>query len=1440
MSDARTHIIEEIGRLYEKLADVRKRRKKGSGTRDPTSPRGDGNPRLILACRKLPFELVRAAGETNWTGRTPEDQETDQILSNLQAVFSSGRTTKWIGWPRTYVDATTQQGLDEQLVKRGYHPVWLDEMRQHQFYNGFCKTVLWPLFHSLPPTTEDTISISRSEHIWSKSAREQAQGNIGDESMMWQAYVQVNQHFADTIRDIYEDGDLVWIHDYHLMLVPQMLRALLPHAKIGFFLHVAFPSSELYRILPYREEILRGILASDLIGFQTYQYARYFFQTCESILGLDWSPVAVEDAGHYANVCIIPIGINPPEYTRRCLSRPVESLVTRFRKQFSGKTVILGVDSLDVTKGLVHKFLAIEEFLKSGEKLEDKVVFVQVALASGLTANPEATSSVTLESHISRMAARINSQHCSIGSEGPLHLIAHVSGEELMALYSVADILLITPIRDGMNVIPFQYTVARNARKELAGVILSEFTGCARSLGGAVLVNPWDTLQVVSKLNYMVSEIEPEERRRNHDAMIQYVERFTSDRWSKRFIEQLEEANEDENRSPVRELHKDQIVNAYMASTCGIRLIVLGLEGVIAQAVTLPELLTLQQSEYSALEALCSVPNNVVVLVSPRSPETLEEKVGDLNAILVAESGWFIRWHKQKSWEHQVPYLDTSWHDDVERVLEYYTERTPGSFIELKEHSIAWHFRDCDLGHGAWQAKQLQVSLTNLSRRLPFRVFTGNKMIEIAQQSPAPQPLLDILFERLNHTVNPSASVPFGLKASGGSRSTLEDPKEPLEDPGDDGVGKLGSDSAEGKPAPSAAGHPAAAPPPPPPAVPAGSPLPTVGSSASTASPDIEFVLVVLRGDDPIDEDIFEILAPDPIDLDEFVNQIKALDKDDCVSIRSSGNESTAASLLSALPGLGSPIGDGDDGAPKSPLAERAEGLRLAPSFSDAGRLSPGMEPAITVHTMDDVKGSPDGAAQRRGQLPDRANGLSRQRSGEALPRSFAQEAQNGSDGYRESKSPARHVESGATMSVLHAHMRSLQTSMKGDGAKDFRIRRHSANEPMIRGRGADGAYQQTGGAAGFTEAASLFSINEGGGTSLSTRNPNSALDRRNHIYMNNRFTPRTDFPPTALLFQAMKRKYGANYRMFEVPSSAAACWALVRSMEKGRALPDHAEDDMQASVGAGRNPRHVSTRASSDEMVYETIESRRIDGGIEAAGTSKHFTLRSKMAEDDPLERRLAGPGSRRKMAMLATSLPRSEGMRKEERSAWGWQDMTLRDSDSKDRSPARRIPVNLKDELSRYRMRRVTLSEMEAMHTRYPPANQPEMTEEPAALEAKVNSGSATPAGLSEAALKTFTDAAGAQESPNIGSLNAAAATTAAAAAAAATASEYVFPINTFSVVVGLKITQAHYFLKSKKALGQLLHALVDPAVNKSTLPGVPLPDAASPCAGEAESKE
>lgn len=364
------------------------------------------------------------------------------------------------------------------------------------------------------------------------------------------AYQEVNRLFAQTVIKDVQDGDLIWVHDYHLMLLPQMLREEIgntkKNVKIGFFLHTPFPSSEIYRILPVREHLLTGLLDCDLIGFHTYDYARHFLSSCSRILGTPTTPNGVDWNGRFVTVGAFPIGIDPDKFVEGLKRPKVQERIAALKRKFEGVKLIVGVDRLDYIKGVPQKLHALEVFLTEHPEWIGKIVLVQVAVPS----RQDVEEYQNLRAVVNELVGRINGKFGTIEFM-PIHFLHQsVSFDELTALYAVSDVCLVSSTRDGMNLVSYEYIATQ--REKHGVMILSEFTGAAQSLNGSLIVNPWNTEELANAIHDAVT-MSPEQRAANYSKLERYVFKYTSAWWGATFVAEMTRlSNEDTQAKTIR------------------------------------------------------------------------------------------------------------------------------------------------------------------------------------------------------------------------------------------------------------------------------------------------------------------------------------------------------------------------------------------------------------------------------------------------------------------------------------------------------------------------------------------------------------------------------------------------------------------------------------------------------------------------------------------------------------------------------------------------------------------------------------------------------------------------------------------------------------------------------------------------------------------------
>ncbi|THW94703.1 glycosyl transferase [Aureobasidium pullulans] len=476
-----------------------------------SEPASDGKGRLLLVSNRLPITIKRSDDATY-----DFSMSSGGLVSGLSGL---AKTTKfqWYGWPGIQVPQNEISLVKDRLWKEyGAVPIFMDDELADRHYNGFSNSILWPLFHYHP-------------------------GEITFDESAWDAYREANRLFAKEIAKDVQDNDLIWVHDYHLMLLPAMLREEIGdskrNVKFGFFLHTPFPSSEIYRILPVRNEILNGVLHCDLIGFHTYDYARHFLSSCSRILQLPTTPNTVEFQGKVVTVGAFPIGIDPEKFEEGLKKPKVAERIQTLEKKFQGVKLIVGVDRLDYIKGVPQKLHALEVFLTEHPEWIGKVVLVQVAVPS----RQDVEEYQNLRAVVNELVGRINGKFGTIEFM-PIHFMhKSVSFDELIALYAVSDVCLVSSTRDGMNLVSYEYIATQQKRH--GSMILSEFTGAAQSLNGSIIVNPWNTEELADAIHDAVT-MGDEQRSINYQKLAKYVNKYTSAWWGESFVNELTRISE--------------------------------------------------------------------------------------------------------------------------------------------------------------------------------------------------------------------------------------------------------------------------------------------------------------------------------------------------------------------------------------------------------------------------------------------------------------------------------------------------------------------------------------------------------------------------------------------------------------------------------------------------------------------------------------------------------------------------------------------------------------------------------------------------------------------------------------------------------------------------------------------------------------------------------
>ncbi len=650
--------------------------------------------RLLIVSNRLPVNISKRDGKLR------VEHSVGGLATGIGSFYKN-QESLWVGWSGFNIQnlpPDEHQQVMDMLAKHKCYPVNLTPNEVKQYYGGFCNNTLWPLFHYF-------FLYAKYDQKW------------------WDSYCTVNQKFCDALVAIAQPDDTFWIHDYHLMLLPQMIRERLPNAKIGFFLHIPFPSYELFRLLPWRAELLEGLLGSDLVGFHTYDYVRHFLSSVRRILGHEHTMNEVQTGTQLVRVDLFPMGIDYQRFLTHASSNVVRRDVERTRRKFGTQKIILSFDRLDYTKGIPLRLEAFDVLLSKKPEYRGKVSLVVVAVPS----RTNVKQYQLLKKQIDELVGRINGKYATTDWT-PVHYFSHVLPfDTLIAFYNIADVAVVTPLRDGMNLMAKEFLASKvNA---LGTLVLSEMAGAAQELGEAIIVNPNSQDELVNAIDKAL-KMPPEEQQRLNRIMQKRLMRYDINRWVADFLTRLDDAwsmQQTNTQSLLTSAVQKQLVADYADSNR--RLFLLDYDGTLVSFADKPEHAPPTQEVRSLLKALAASPQNEVVITSGRNRNTLLEWFGNLDIGLIAEHGAWIRERSGKM--HAPRLLSDEWKKEILPLVELCTDRTPGSFIEEKPDSLVWHYRKTDPVLGSLRAKELKDDLVHLTSNFGLVVVEGKKVIEI-------------------------------------------------------------------------------------------------------------------------------------------------------------------------------------------------------------------------------------------------------------------------------------------------------------------------------------------------------------------------------------------------------------------------------------------------------------------------------------------------------------------------------------------------------------------------------------------------------------------------------------------------------------------------------------------------------------------------------------
>lgn len=661
--------------------------------------------RLIIISNRLPVSAVRTGGALAF------EQSAGGLVSGVKAYCAllprtiHGVTIDeycWVGWPGIAVAAEEEMDVTHRLQKEFHaYPVFLSERLQEQFYEGACNNMLWPLFHYFP-------------------------SYVHYDEDYWTYYKKVNETFCDAVARIARPGDIVWVHDYQLMLLPQLLREKIPDISIGFFLHIPFPAFEIFSLLPrkWRRGILDGLLGADFIGFHTHDYTQAFLRCVLRVFGYEHTMGRISVQDRIVKAETMPMGIDFQKFFSAVRLPAVRQEKRRLQRRCAGMKTILSIDRLDYTKGILHRLEAYKIFLERYPEWRRRVVLILTVVPSRNAVGQYAA----MKQQIDELAGNINGAFGSVQWTPILYQYRSLSFETLVAHYAASDVALVTPLRDGMNLIAKEYVTTRTQGTGV--LIISEFAGAAKELGEALVVNPNHREDMAEAIATALA-MTPYEQRERLRTMHERLRRYDIRRWSDDFLQSLFTVRELARQGTQDQSYTQEIWGA-MAKQFHYarrRLFVFDYDGTLVPFSAYPHLAQPPKKLLDILRRLAKNRANTVVLMSGRDRATMQQWFAGLPIGLVAEHGMWIK-RSGKQW-HLLKRMDNEWIEQIAPILAHAADRLPGAFVEKKRFSIAWHYRMADPELGSLRAKELLDDLVHFIANKNLQVLQGKKVLEV-------------------------------------------------------------------------------------------------------------------------------------------------------------------------------------------------------------------------------------------------------------------------------------------------------------------------------------------------------------------------------------------------------------------------------------------------------------------------------------------------------------------------------------------------------------------------------------------------------------------------------------------------------------------------------------------------------------------------------------
>ncbi|WP_430811199.1 MULTISPECIES: bifunctional alpha,alpha-trehalose-phosphate synthase (UDP-forming)/trehalose-phosphatase [unclassified Carboxylicivirga] len=659
--------------------------------------------KLHIVANRLPYSLAKQEKGYDLV------ESVGGLATGLKSIYTR-YGGKWIGWSGLNNDELSDNEtaqIDAQLAEKNCVTVPLSEQEVLEYYEGFSNKTIWPLFHYF------------TQYV-----------DYSPEN--WETYKRVNQRFADRVLEVAEDGDTVWVHDYQLLLVPGMIKSIKPNVTVGFFLHIPFPSYEVFRILPWRMELLEGMLGADLLGFHIYDYERHFLSSVRRLYGYEIAFNEIHADERIIKADSFPMGIDYEKFHKTSAMvnqktfqerSELHQELERYFMSSPDRRLILSIDRLDYTKGIPQRLKAFRKFLEKYPNFHGKVTLVMLAVPS----RGHVEEYMMLKKEVDELVGNINGTYGNVNYTPVWYFYRALPFENLVELYNMSDVALITPLRDGMNLVAKEYVASRG--NQTGVIVLSEMAGVSKEMGEAITINPINEDEIADALNRALT-MPLDEQRERMGLLQERIKRYSVFKWAGEFVDALEKVKRIQKEFLAKKINAN-VFNAlnkkYLSSKK--RAIFLDYDGTLTSFHKNPQEATPNAELYKLLNRLIADEKNTVTIISGRDRATLEKWFAEVPINLICEHGVWLRKHGEE-WQ-TLTTVNNDWMPVIRPVLERFVDRTPGSFIEEKNYSLVWHYRKAEPEQSVIRANELKDELLHLVGNLNLEIMEGSKVIEV-------------------------------------------------------------------------------------------------------------------------------------------------------------------------------------------------------------------------------------------------------------------------------------------------------------------------------------------------------------------------------------------------------------------------------------------------------------------------------------------------------------------------------------------------------------------------------------------------------------------------------------------------------------------------------------------------------------------------------------